>query len=102
VKKILTACPHCFNTFKNEYPQFGGHYEVIHHSEFLADLVKQGKIKTAPETIEKIAFHDPCYLGRHNGVFDAPRELVQISSRNKPIELARNKEKVFAAAAAAG
>jgi Fe-S oxidoreductase len=95
VKKILTACPHCFNTFKNEYPQFGGHYEVIHHSEFLADLVKQGKIKTAPETIEKIAFHDPCYLGRHNGVFDAPRELVQISSRNKPVELARNKEKSF-------
>lgn len=95
VKKILTACPHCFNTFKNEYPAFGGHYEVVHHSEFLAELVAAGKIKTANQTDSKIAFHDPCYLGRHNGVFDAPRELVQISSRRKIVELERNKEKSF-------
>jgi Fe-S oxidoreductase len=95
IKKVLTACPHCFNTFKNEYPQFGGHYEVVHHSEYLADLVKQGKIKATPETTEKIALHDPCYLGRHNGVFDAPRELVQISSRSKPVELERSREKSF-------
>src|SRR6185436_5173517 len=94
VKKVITACPHCFNTFKNEYPQYGGTYEVYHHSEFLAQLVDQGKLKPDSNSSSKVAFHDPCYLGRQNGVYDAPRQLVQISSSNS-VELQRNREKSF-------
>ncbi len=79
VKKIVTACPHCFNTLKNEYPELGGVYEVMHHTELLKSLVDEGRI-----TIEggkfngkKITFHDPCYLGRANDVYEAPRELIK-------------------------
>jgi Fe-S oxidoreductase len=94
VKKIVTSCPHCFNTFRNEYPQFGGRYEVYHHSEFLAELVKRGKLKPAAQTGRKTTYHDPCDLGRHNDIFDAPRELVQISSR-AVVEMERNREHGF-------
>jgi Fe-S oxidoreductase len=87
VKKIVTSCPHCFNTFRNEYPQFGGSYEVYHHSEYLARLVDEGRIRPLTTDERSITFHDPCYLGRHNGVFDAPRKLVQISSRGGVVEM---------------
>jgi Fe-S oxidoreductase len=95
VKKIVTSCPHCFNTFRNEYPQFGGDYKVFHHSEFLAKLVDEGKLNPAATGDQTITFHDPCYLGRHNGVFDAPRKLVQISSRNAPVEMEQNRKNGF-------
>lgn len=95
VKKVITACPHCFNTFKNEYPQYGGHFEVFHHSEYLAALVKEGKLKAISESDKKITFHDPCYLGRQNGIYDAPRELVQISSRERAVEMERSRNKSF-------
>lgn len=95
VKKIVTSCPHCFNTLRNEYPQFGGHYEVYHHSEFLAELVSEGKIKPATPSEQKVTFHDPCYLGRHNDVFDAPRQLVQLSSKRAPIEMKQNRANGF-------
>jgi Fe-S oxidoreductase len=95
VKKIITSCPHCFNTFRNEYPQYGGDYEVFHHSEYLAKLVEEGKISPVEKNTKKITFHDPCYLGRHNGVFDAPRKLVQIASRNAPLEMEQSREKGF-------
>ena len=95
VRKIITACPHCFNTFKNEYPRYGGKFEVYHHSEYLADLVSEGKLKPLAESERKITFHDPCYLGRQNSVYDAPRTLVRISSRKKPAEMARRREKSF-------
>jgi len=95
VKKVITACPHCFNTFRNEYPQYGGMFEVYHHSEYLAGLVDEGKLKPISESGQKITFHDPCYLGRQNGVYDAPRELVQISSRVSTVEMERSRNKSF-------
>ena len=95
VKKVITACPHCFNTFRNEYPQYGGQFEVYHHSEYLAKLVSEGRLKPLAESERKITFHDPCYLGRQNGVYDAPRTLVKISSRQAPVELERSREKSF-------
>ena len=95
VKKIVTACPHCFNTFKNEYPRYGSRFEVYHHSEYLADLVTEGKLRPIESSRRKITFHDPCYLGRQNGVYDAPRKLVEISARNAPTEMARSREKSF-------
>lgn len=94
VKKIVTSCPHCFNTLRNEYPQFGGSYEVYHHSEFLAKLVDEGRIKPVERSEQKVTFHDPCYLGRHNGVFDAPRQLVQISSRSS-VEMEQSRKNGF-------
>jgi Fe-S oxidoreductase/nitrate reductase gamma subunit len=95
VKKIVTSCPHCFNTFRNEYPQFGGHYEVFHHSEFLAQLVNDGKLAPTAATDKQVTFHDPCYLGRHNGVFEAPRQLVQISAKRAPVEPVMHRENGF-------
>ncbi|HEX8147896.1 MAG TPA: (Fe-S)-binding protein, partial [Pyrinomonadaceae bacterium] len=95
VKKVVTACPHCFNTFRNEYPQYGGAFEVFHHSEFLARLVEEGRLRPLAESGKKITFHDPCYLGRQNGVYDAPRRLVQISTRAEAIEMGRTRNNSF-------
>ena len=80
VKKIVTACPHCFNTLKNEYPELGGNYEVIHHTQLIQELINQGKLSLQnSETYKgkKITFHDPCYLGRANDVYEAPRSLIE-------------------------
>ncbi|MBI2819459.1 MAG: 4Fe-4S dicluster domain-containing protein, partial [Acidobacteria bacterium] len=95
VKKIVTACPHCFNTLRNEYPRYGGVFEVCHHSEFLARLVEEGRLKPLAGSDKKITYHDPCYLGRQNGVYNAPRQLVKISSQQEPIEMERNRGKSF-------
>ncbi|SHF16228.1 Cysteine-rich domain-containing protein [Flavobacterium fontis] len=78
-KKIVTACPHCFNTLKNEYPELGGQYEVIHHTQFLKSLLDEGRLKIEGGTYKgkRITFHDPCYLGRANNVYEAPRTLIE-------------------------
>ena len=77
VKKIVTTCPHCYNMLKNEYGDFGGHYEVIHHTELLADLLKHGKLKPAQEVKAKVVFHDSCYLGRYNDIYSQPRDILK-------------------------
>jgi Fe-S oxidoreductase len=92
VKKIVTTCPHCFNTLGNEYPDFGGHYEVVHHTTFLAELVRDGKLSPAASD-RTITYHDSCYLARHNDVRTEPRELV--SAVGKPLEMPRNGQRTF-------
>lgn len=80
VKKIVTACPHCFNTLKNEYPELGGSYEVIHHTQLIQELINQGQlVLKGGDTFKgkRITFHDPCYLGRANDVYEAPRDLIE-------------------------
>ena len=76
-KKIVTTCPHCFNTIKNEYPDFDGNFEVVHHADFLLELVQQGKLKPEKSVSGKVVYHDSCYLGRHNEIYDAPRKLLE-------------------------
>lgn len=79
VTKIVTTCPHCFNTLKNEYPELGGHYKVMHHTQFLKSLIKEGSLKVEGGSYKgkRITYHDPCYLGRANKIFEAPRDLIK-------------------------
>ena len=93
VRRIVTGCPHCFNTLANEYPDFGGDYEVLHHTELLAALLRDGRLDVGAGGAERITYHDSCYLARHNDVAAAPRELV--AAVGEPIEMARSGRKTF-------
>ena len=91
IKKIITTCPHSFNILKNEYPDLGGNYEVYHHSEFVHDLIESKKITISQNSIDEVmTYHDPCYLGRGNNIYNQPREIIKRLSKNF-IEMPRNK-----------
>ena len=102
VKKILANCPHCFNTMKNEYPQFGGHYEVVHHTDFLLQLIREGRLNPDAPIEEKITYHDSCYIGRYNNVYDSPREILKSIPGIDLVEMKRNRTKSFCCGAGGG
>jgi Fe-S oxidoreductase/nitrate reductase gamma subunit len=95
VKTVITQCPHCFNTFKNEYPEFGASIQVIHHTQFIADMIRLGRLKLKKETGKHVTFHDPCYLGRYNQVYDAPRQVISSLGKLQFIEMPRHHENSF-------
>jgi len=104
IKKIVTACPHCFNTLKNEYPSLGGNYEIIHHTQLIQNLIDEGKLKPADNNVfkgKKITYHDPCYLGRANEVYEAPRKVLE-SLDAQLIELKRCKSNGLCCGAGGG
>ena len=102
VKKIVTQCPHCFNTLKNEYPQFGGEFEVLHYTEFIKELIAEGKIKLTKPINKTISYHDSCYLGRYNTIYDAPRKILKSIPGVKLVEMSRNKAKSICCGAGGG
>jgi Fe-S oxidoreductase len=102
VKKILTICPHCFNTLKNEYPALGGHYEVVHHTQLIEELLKEGRLKLNKEIPVTIVYHDSCYLGRYNRIFDTPRNILQKIPGVKLIEMERHRERGMCCGAGGG
>jgi len=102
VKKIITACPHCLNSLKHDYPQMGGNYEVIHHAEFIDGLVKAGKIKLKPSLDGALTYHDPCYLGRYNNIYDQPRSILGSVASGGLKELDRHGQESFCCGAGGG
>jgi Fe-S oxidoreductase/nitrate reductase gamma subunit len=102
VKKILTLCPHCFHTLKNEYPQFGGEFQVIHHTQFLTELLTSGKLKLTKPIDKVITYHDSCYLGRANQIYEAPRKILHSIPGLKLIEMERHHNRSFCCGAGGG
>jgi len=101
-RKIITYCPHCYHTLKNEYPQFGGHFDVVHYSVYINELLRQERLKVKRSLEGRVTFHDPCYLGRVNGIYDAPREILQRIPALESKEMNLSKEKSFCCGAGGG
>lgn len=102
VKKVLTACPHCYNVLKNEYRQFGGTYQVVHHTELLGHLLAEGHLRVTGPLAGTVAFHDSCYLGRYNGLYREPRQVLRAVTGAEPRELQRHKQRSFCCGAGGG
>jgi Fe-S oxidoreductase len=95
VRKVVVNCPHCFNTLRNEYPQYGGSYEVIHHTQLFARLIDEGRLRPSEEVQALLTYHDPCYLGRHNSEYDAPRKVLDAVPGVQTVEMHRHRERAF-------
>jgi Fe-S oxidoreductase len=95
VKKIVTACPHCFNTLKNEYPQLGGQFEVVHHTQFIAELIRNHKLKIRPSLSASVTYQEPCYLGRYNDIFEDPRQILKDIPGLNLVEMKENRKNAF-------
>jgi Fe-S oxidoreductase len=95
IKEIITTCPHCYNTIKHEYPRYGGDFKVVHYTELIADLIRQGKLKLTNELNSKLTYHDPCYLGRYNSVYTEPRQILQAIPKAKIEEMERSRDMGF-------
>jgi len=102
IKKIITQCPHCYNTLKNDYLQYGVELEVIHHTEFINNMIKAGKLKLNAKDSGNVVFHDSCYLGRYNGIYEAPRNVIASVTGHAPIEMERRNDRSFCCGAGGG